>query len=121
LPGDWDWQLWELATDGTAPRVLVREAATISDVGVAPDGARIALVARAEIDDPLDRSEVIVIDRASANVRRFNLGGRTAFSVAWLDDASLVVVVADPTYPSLPVHKELRTLRLADGSLDAFP
>jgi hypothetical protein len=49
------------------------------------------------------------------------LSGRTAYSAAWRDDQSLVVVVADPTYPSLPVHKELRTLRLADSSLEAFP
>ena len=121
LPGDWDWQLWELALDGTPPRALVHEAAEISDLAVAADGNRVALVAQAEIDDALDRSEVFVIDRRSASVRRFDLSGKTAFSAAWRDDASLVVVVADPTYPSLPVHRELRTLRLSDGSLEAYP
>jgi hypothetical protein len=121
VAGDWDWQLWELALDGTPPRPLVREAAGIADVAVTADGNRVALVAQAEVADPLDRAEVFVIDRRSPDVRRFNLGGRTAFSAAWLDDASLAVVVADPTYPSLPVHKEVRTLRLSDGSLEAFP
>ena len=121
VAGDWDWQLWELALDGTPPRTLVREAAGIADVAVAADGNRVALVAQAEVDDPLDRSEVFVVDRRSPDVRRFNLGGRTAFSAAWLADGSLVVVVADLTYPSLPVYKELRTLRLSDGSLEAFP
>ncbi len=121
VSGDWDWQLWELALDGTPPRTLVREAAGISDVAVAADGNRVAIVAQAEIDDALDRSEVFVIDGRNAAARRFDLSGRTAFSAAWLDDGSLVVVVADPTYPSLPVHKELRTLRLSDGSLEAHP
>jgi Peptidase family M1 domain len=121
LPGDWDWQLWEIALDGTPPRLMVREAAAISDLAVAPGGDRIAIVAQAEIDDPLDRSEVFVADRRSSDVRRFNLGGRTAFSAAWRDDDGLVVVVADPTYPSLPIYKQLRTLRLSDGSLEPFP
>jgi hypothetical protein len=121
LPGDWDWQLWELSLDGTAPRVLVREAAGIEALAVAADGDHVALVAQAEVDDPLDRSEVFVIDRRGSDVRHFNLSGWTAFSAAWLDDASLVVVVADPSYPSLPVYKELRTLRLSDGSLEPYP
>jgi len=121
LPGDWDMQLWELSLDGTAPRVLVREAAGIDALAVAADGNRIALVAQAEVDDPLDRSEVFVIDRRSSDVRHFNLSGWTAFSAAWLNEASLVVVVADPSYPSLPVYKELRTLRLSDGSLEPYP
>jgi hypothetical protein len=120
LPGDWDWQLWEIPLDGT-PRLMVHEAAGISDLALAPDGNRIAIVAQAEIDDPLDRSEVFVADRRTGDVQRFNLSGRTAFSAAWRDDESLVVVVADPAYPSLPVHKELRTLRLSDGSLEPFP
>ena len=54
-------------------------------------------------------------------MRRFDLGGWTAFSTTWLDDESLLVIVADPAYPSLPWHKELRTLRLNDGSLAAYP
>jgi Tol biopolymer transport system component len=121
LPGDWDWQLWEIAVDGTPPRLMVREAAAISDLAVSPDGDRIAIVAQADIDDPLDRAEVFVADRRNSDVRRFNLSGRTAFSAAWRDDDALVVVIADPTYPSLPIAKELRTLRLSDGSLEPFP
>ena len=118
LRGDWDWQLWELPLDGE-PRVLVREAAAIADLAVAPDGNRVAIVAQADVDDPVGRSEVFVIDR-SGQSRRFDLSGRTASSVAWVEDQSLAVVVADPTYPALPVHAELRTLHLADGSLDPF-
>jgi Tol biopolymer transport system component len=118
VAGEWDWQIWELSLDGSAPRALVREAATVADLEVAPDGERIAFVAQAEVGDPLDRAEVFVIDRKSGDVHRFNVSGWTAFDTAWLDDGSLAVVVADPTYPSLPVHKELRTLRLSDGSLE---
>ena len=121
LPGDWDWQLWELPLADGTPRALVREAAAIGDLAVAPDGSRVAIVAQAEVEDPLGRMEVFVIERRGGEPKRFNLSGRTAYSATWLDDQSLVVVVADPSYPSLPVFKELRTLRLADGSLDAFP
>ena len=64
---------------------------------------------------------MFVADRRSNDVRRFNLSGRTAFSAAWRDDDALVVVIGDPTYPSLPIYKELRTLRLSDGSLEPFP
>ena len=120
LPGDWDWQLWELPLDGSAPRVLVREAAGISDLAVSPDGDRIAVVAQADVDDHFNRSEVFVVERHGSGARHYDLSGRTAFSADWVDDASLVVVTADPTYPSLPVHKELRTLRLSDGSLEPF-
>jgi dipeptidyl aminopeptidase/acylaminoacyl peptidase len=121
LAGDWDWQLWELPLDGSAPRVLVHEAAGIADVAVTADGSRVAIVAQAEVDDPRDLAEVFVIDPKSAVVRRFDLSGWTAFSAAWLDDESLVVVVADPSHPSLPLHKELRTLRVGDGVLTAYP
>ena len=117
LRGDWDWQLWELAVDGTAPRVLVREAAAIADLSIAPDGNRVALVAQGEINDPLARAEVFIVDRVGGAPRHFDLGGQTAFSVAWKDDDSLAVIVADPSHPSLPIHKELRTLQLATGSL----
>jgi hypothetical protein len=121
VPGDWEWELWGLPGEGSPPRALVREAARIGDLAVAADGNRVALVAQAEVDDPFARSEVFLIDRRSSDVRRFNLSGWTAFSAAWLDEASLIVVVADPAYPSLPTNKELRTLRLSDGSLEPYP
>lgn len=121
LSGDWDWQLWEIDLDGSQPRALVREAARITDLAIGPDGNLLALVAQAEVDDPLVRSEVFVVDRRAGDVRHFKLSGRTAYSAAWLDQESLAVVVADPTYPSLPVLKELRRLRVIDGSLDTYP
>jgi hypothetical protein len=121
LAADWDWQLWELAVDGTPARVLVHEAAGMGDPAVAKDGARIAIVAQAEVNDPTDRAEVFVVDRATAGARRYDLGGWTAYSVVWLDDESLLVVAADPTYASLPVRKELRSLRLSDGAMAPYP
>ena len=120
LPGDWDWQLWELPLDGTPPRALVREAARIRDLAVAADGNRIAVVAQAEVDDALARSTIFLIDRRTSEPQHFDLGGWSAFSGAWLDDGSLVAVVADPTYPSLPVDTQVRTLHLADGSLSPY-
>lgn len=121
LGGDWDWQLWELPLDGSEPRALVREAAGIADLAVADDGDRVALVAQAEVDDPRGRREIFLIDRRAAGVRRYDIAGWTASSATWHDDDSLLVVVADAAHPSVPPHRELRTLRLADGALEAFP
>jgi hypothetical protein len=120
LPGDWDWQLWELPLDDTPPRALVREAARIRDLAVAADGNRIAVVAQAEVDDALARSTIFVIDRRSSEPQHFDLGGWSASSAAWLDDGSLVTVVADPAYPSLPVDTQMRILHLGDGSLSPY-
>ncbi len=121
LPGDWDWQVWELPRDGGAPRLLVREASTIDDLAVAPNGTQIAIVAEARLDYGSARREVFRIDRDSGDVERFNLGGRNARSLAWLDADSLLVVASDPTYPVLPTRQELHRLRLSDGSLLSFP
>jgi hypothetical protein len=118
LGGDWDWQLWEIALDGTAPRRLVQEAARIADLAVAPTGAAVALVAQAELDDPTDRAEVFVVD--GSDFRRFELSGRNALSVAWLDADSLLVVGTAAADPALPRATALQRLRLSDGSLSAF-
>ena len=121
LPGDWDWQLWELPRHDGAPRLLVREAAGIGDLAVSPDGTRLAVVAEARLDFERERHEVFLIDRRSAAVQRFNLSGQNAHSLTWLDDQSVLMVVSDPTYPIIPSHRQLGRLDLADGSLLSFP
>jgi hypothetical protein len=119
LPGDWDWQVWELPLNG-APRALIREAAAIPDLAVAPDG-RIAVVAAPAIDPARVQHEVFVLDPAAGAVRRFDLGGHSAHRVAWLDADTLLVVTSDPAALVVPRHRELRRLRLSDGGLGAFP
>ncbi len=121
LPGDWDWQLWEIPLEGDAPRDLVREAAGISDLAVAPDGSRVAIVAEPSLEYGRHRGEVFVIEPSSGDVQRFNLSGNDARSVAWLDGDSLLVVTADSTFPVLPEHRTLQRLRFSDGSLLPFP
>ncbi len=117
LPGDWDWHLWELATDGSAPRRLVLEAARITDLSVAADGHRVALVAQAEVDEPNDRSEVFVIDDRGSEVRRFGWPQQTVIDAAWLDDQSLAVITANAGDPAIPQARLLQRLSLSDGSL----
>jgi Tol biopolymer transport system component len=121
LAGDWDWQVWELAVDGRAPKALVREAAAVTALAPSPSGAQIAIVASAALDFAQDRREVFVIDRQTGGAVRHNLSGRDAHSVAWLDDQTLLVVVSDPTYEVVPEHRELKKLLLADGSLADYP
>jgi hypothetical protein len=116
LPGDWDWQLWELALDGSEPRRLVHEAARITDLAVAADGRRVALVAQGDLDDTYDRAEIYVVD--GSDFRRYDLGGtRGALSVAWLDESSLLLVTRDARDPALPRDTKLQKLALGDGSL----
>ncbi|HSQ00982.1 MAG TPA: M1 family aminopeptidase, partial [Candidatus Dormibacteraeota bacterium] len=92
LPGDWDWQLWELPVDDSEPRRLVREAARITAVAAAPDSAHVAIVAQAEVDEPDDRTELFVIDSRSNDVRRFNEAATTFVDAAWLDDDALAAI-----------------------------
>jgi len=121
IGGDWDWQLWELPTDGAPPRNLANEAAAIVDLAVSADGAKIAIIAAATLEFAAERREVFVIDRATAQSNRFNLGGRNAHSLAWLGSDALLVVVSDPTFRVVPPERELRKLTLADGALAEFP
>lgn len=119
LPGDWDWQLWELAADGSEPRRLVHEAARIADLAVAADGRRVALVAQGDLDDTYDRAEIYVVD--GSDYRRYDLGGqRGALSVAWLDEDTLLLVTRDARDPALPRDTALQRLRLDSGELEDF-
>jgi Tol biopolymer transport system component len=122
IAGDWDWQVWELPADGlAAPRALVREAASVTDLAPAADGDRIAVIAAAQLSYGGERREVFVIDRNTGHAQNFNLGGKNGHSLAWLDANTLLVVVSDPTFPIVPPHRELVRLSLGDGSLQPFP
>jgi Tol biopolymer transport system component len=121
LAGDWDWQVWELPADGAPPRALVQEAASVIDLAPAADGARVAVIAAAQLSYGGERREVFVIDRNSGRAQNFNLGGKNGHSLAWLDANALLVVVSDPTFPVVPSYRELVRLSLEDGSLQPFP
>lgn len=118
LPGDWDWQLWTLTPDGAAPHRLVQDAARIAALAAAPDSRRVALVAQAEVDEPNGRTELIVIDHRTRDVRRISDPARTFLDVAWLDDDTLAVITVPAADPALPQARTLQRLRLADGTLE---
>jgi tricorn protease-like protein len=120
LPGDWDWQLWELPLDGREPRRLVREAARITAVAVAPEGHRIAVVAQAALDEPDDRTELFVIDDRTGDVRHVHDPTVTFVDAAWIDDGSLAVITAAAADPAVPQARRLERLSLADGARTAW-
>ncbi len=121
LAGDWDWQLWEIPLEG-APRVLVREASGAHTLAVSPDGNRIALAAQAKLDYRFERYEVFVIDRNDPTApNHFTVSGQNVVDLAWRDDDSMFVVVTDPTYAMVPARRDIRVLRLGDGSVLDFP
>lgn len=119
LAGDWDWQLWELPLDGSAPRALVREAAAIANLAVAPDGLHVAVIAAAALDYANQRGEVFIIDISSGQVEHFDLAGSTAHSLTWIDASSLLLVASDPRFGEVPARRELR--RLSATAMSAFP
>jgi hypothetical protein len=121
LPGDWDWQLWEIPLDDP-PRPLMREAAGVRGMAVSPDGNRIALAAQPILDFRFERYELFVIDRTGTDApRRYTAGGQSVVDVAWRDDEALLVIVTDPTHATIPERRDLATLQLSDGSLLPFP
>ena len=121
VPGDWDWQLWEIPLDDP-PRPLMREAAGVRGMAVSPDGARIALAAQPALDYRFEKFEVFLIDRTGGEApRRYTVGGQSVVDLAWRDDESLVVIVTDPTHATVPERRVVSTLQLSDGSVLPFP
>lgn len=121
VPGDWDWQLWEVPTGGGSPRALAREAAMIGALVSDPGGDRLAFTAIPHVDPAEPRHEVFLLDRGTATVQRFDLQGKNAESIAWRNPGELLVVVSDPPLRALPRWRELRRLNLSDGALLPFP
>lgn len=121
VPGDWDWQLWEIPADGGTPRALAREAAAVLGPEVSPDGRRVAFVAVPDLDYGREQGEVFVVDWRETAVRRLELAAFNAHGVAWLDDGALAVIVSDASDIARPLRRELKRLTLADGSLSAYP
>lgn len=121
LPGDWDWQLWEIPTGVGTPRALVREAAAIHDLAVSADGQRIAITAVPTLDDPNARADVFIVDLQSTAARRLSIEGRSAERLAWLSPEELIVVAAEREVRALPRRRELQRLTLSDGSSRPFP
>ncbi len=121
LSGDWDLQLWEIPVEG-APRPLMREAAGVRALAVSSDGNRIALAAQGELDYRFERYEVFLIDRSDPrDARHYTVSGSSVVDLTWRDDESLLVVVTDPTYAMVPARRDLRLMKLADGSVLPFP
>jgi hypothetical protein len=121
LPGDWDWQLWEIPTSRGTPRALVREAAAIHDVAVAADGQRVALTAVPALDDLSARADVFIVDLPSGAARRLPIEDYSAERLAWLTPEELLVVTAERDVHALPRRRQLQRLTVGDGSARPFP
>lgn len=121
LPGDWDWQVWELPVGGAAPRPLVREAAAVRALAVSPNGQQIAVLVVPALADGAEPWEIVVMTPESGAVQRWPLEGRRGHGLTWLDDSDLLVIVSEGRYPVVPGSRELRRLGVADGVLSAFP
>lgn len=121
LPGDWDWQLWEIPAGRGTPRALAREAAAIHDVAVAADGQRVALTAVPTIDDANARAEVFIVDLQSGAARRLSIVEHSAEHLAWSAPDELLVSTVEREIRALPRRRQLQRLTVSDGSSRPFP
>lgn len=117
IGGNWDWQVWEIPADGSAVRILAREAAAMGNLAMSPDGMLLAFTAAAELDYPFNRREIVVLDPANRVVERFAVAGSDARQVVWSDDETLLAVAAPTADFTLPQRRNIVRLSLEDGEL----
>ncbi len=121
VPGDWDWQIWDIPLAVEAIRVVARGAAAIADLALSPDGKRMAFTAVPSLDYPVARHQLYVAQLVDQSVRPVNIADADLTHLAWLDADSLLVVAeaAGPAQPwMLPTTRVLKRVRLTDGSVE---
>ena len=119
--GDWDWQVWEIPLDDKPVRILVREAATITDLAVSPAGDRLAFTAAPSLDDPRQRHLLYVMRLQDQAVRAVDLPDSDLSRLAWVDNDSLLVIAAaaGANQPwMLPAARTIKRVDLASGNAE---
>ncbi|HUI27812.1 MAG TPA: M1 family aminopeptidase, partial [Candidatus Kryptonia bacterium] len=121
LGGNWDWQIWEVPLDGSAVRVLVREAADIRDLALNRAGDQLAFSAAPALGPPPLAHELFVLDLKSGRARVIGTANQKPSydirQLAWETPDSVLAIAAGNEPPLLiPQQRALRRFHLNDGS-----
>lgn len=122
--GNWDWQVWDIPIGSGSVTALATGAAAIADLGVSPDGTRLAFTAAPELDYPHNRCRLYVLQLGDRTVRTFDVPDTDLGPLTWTGSDTIVVVAtradADQRW-SLPAERTLKRVHLSDGSEEEMP
>lgn len=112
------WEVWLVPTRENPPRILVANAAMLSDLALDPDGRKIALVAAAERQYPETKRAVFVLDLQDRTVKSWPSDTFDFLRVNWeTNDSVLAIARAVPSSGSPVVYPWRRAaFRLRLGS-----
>jgi len=120
VAGDSDWQLWEIPLDQSATRVLVRDATSIGDFALSPDGSQIAITATPEPGFPVGRRELYLLAVNAPTPRHIVIPDTNPDGVSWNGADTLIVsgarITANQPW-SLPQTRVAKIVAVADGSV----
>jgi hypothetical protein len=123
IGGDWDWQVWEIGVENGAVKILVREAAAISNLALSADGNRLAVPAAPRLDYPYNRREIVVLDLEKRDARTIPIAGGDVRQIAWQDADTLLAVVAPSNSETpfvLPEERSLVQVNAATGQVTSL-
>lgn len=115
------WEIWQLSPSDAAPKVVVRDAALLSDLAVSPDGSKLAFVAAAERRYPRTQRLLFVVDLRARTVRSWAANDLDFVRLAWEgDDAVLAIArVVPPASPAMyPWDRTLCRVRLGSEQIE---
>ncbi|MBI4516633.1 MAG: hypothetical protein HY699_12550 [Deltaproteobacteria bacterium] len=119
IGGDWDWQLWEVPLEPHAPvRQLVREAASIRDLALSPDGTELAIAAAPALVGARPRHQLYVLDLKAGAAKARDIAGSDIWHLAWETPAAVLAVTAADNSPVVPGARSLRRVHLENGTVD---
>ncbi len=115
IGGQADWQIWEIAIDGSAVRVLVREATAIGDLAVSPDGKRLAFTAAEQSSYPETRRELYVLQLDTRSVATFDAPAQDLSRLVWNGDDQILVIASEAEPLSYPARRSVLALSPSEG------
>ena len=115
---NWDWQIWQVPLGVGPVETLAASAAVISDLAVAPDGAKLAFTAAPTLDYPHNRRQLYIMNLGDRSVRPIDVPQLDFSSLTWTDSDNILVIAATREPWILPAARVLKRVRLADGGVE---
>lgn len=117
--GNWDWQIWQVPLAAGPVETLAASAGVLTDLAVAPDGAKLAFTAAPTLDYPNNRRQLYIMNLGDRSVRPVDVPQADLSYLTWPDSNNILVVAATANQPwILPATRVLERVRVADGSVE---